>query len=576
LEVKDRSYSTWRLHQETTFTWSMSALYSRKPLPFVAFIVFGTIALVLWDNHNRHERELILRHTEASAEQMRMRIVGLMNARMASLELLADRWVERRPPDFSQKRFLQFAENFYTHYPGFTGINWVDPEGIVRWVFPEKTNAVAKGQRVYENPDSRYRATFEKGEQGIEYLVTPCAELCQGGIGFDTFWPLRYNGQLQGHLNGVFQVARIMETCLTQDIFNHFWINLFEEDCLIYHQGDQAKIDLRENDLHVVREVDFRGKIWQLHLQPNPAIYAAPGSLHLPFLAIGLALSAALSFLLHFSARMERYKAARDQAIHEVGERKRAEETLRENEKKLEALLAELAAKNVELESFVYTVSHDLKTPIVTIDGFVGALREDLGKGLSEQSEKYLKYMSDAARKMELLINDLLDLSRIGRLSEMKREFPFAELVRDAIETLEVQIKARGIVVNVQEDLPVIYGERKRLGQVADNLLANAVKYIGKDNPSPRIDVGAEELAGQNVFFIRDNGIGIEKRYFDKLFEIFQRLPSAKRIEGEGTGIGMTIVKRIIEHHGGRIWLTSEPGKGTTFFFTVKEKEASR
>ncbi|MCK4389878.1 MAG: PAS domain S-box protein [Desulfobacterales bacterium] len=261
-------------------------------------------------------------------------------------------------------------------------------------------------------------------------------------------------------------------------------------------------------------------------------------------------------------------------AARDITQLKEAEEALRKDEKKLNALLADLAAKNEELDSFVYRVSHDLKSPIVTIDGFVGALKEDFGDVLAEDGQKYLGYISDAARKMELLIKDLLDLSRIDRLTRKKREFPFATLVKDTLKALQPQIKARHIVVNIQEDLPVIYAERRRLERAVDNLLTNAIKYIGKENPSPRIDVGVEQQNGQKVFFVRDNGIGIEKRDFDKIFRVFQRLPSAKKQIGEGTGVGLTIVKRIIEHHGGKIWLISEPGKGSTFYFTLKGKEA--
>ena len=261
-------------------------------------------------------------------------------------------------------------------------------------------------------------------------------------------------------------------------------------------------------------------------------------------------------------------------SARDVTKRRDAEEALQKNEKRLKALLAELAAKNEELDSFVYRVSHDLKSPIVTIDGFVGALREDFGDVLSEDGEKYLRYISDAARKMELLINDLLDLSRIKRVTRKKTGFSFARLIKDTIKALQPQIKTRGIVVNIQEDLPVVYGERRRLGRAVDNLLTNAIKYIGKENPSPHIDVGVEEQDGQKVFFVRDNGIGIEKRDFDKIFQVFQRLPSAKKQAGEGTGVGLTIVKRIIEHHGGKIWLISEPGEGSTFYFTLKDEEA--
>ena len=261
-------------------------------------------------------------------------------------------------------------------------------------------------------------------------------------------------------------------------------------------------------------------------------------------------------------------------AARDVTKLKAAENALRKSEKKLETLLAELAAKNEELDSFVYRVSHDLKSPIVTIDGFVGALREDFGDVLPEGGEKYLRYISDAARKMELLIKDLLNLSRIGRMTERKTEFFFDKLVEDVLKALQPQIKARGIVVNIQEDLPVIYCERRRLGRVVDNLLTNAIKYIGKENPSPCIDVGVEEQNSQKVFFVRDNGIGIEQKDFDNIFKVFQRLPSAKKQVGEGTGVGLTIVKRIIEHHGGKIWLISEPGKGSIFYFTLREKEA--
>ena len=181
--------------------------------------------------------------------------------------------------------------------------------------------------------------------------------------------------------------------------------------------------------------------------------------------------------------------------------------------------------------------------------------------------------MSDASRKMELLINDLLYLSRIGRLPERKIEFAFDDLMKKVLKTLQPLIDESGVALNIETGLPLIYGEMERLGQVMENLLSNAVKYIGKDNPFPRIDIGVLNQGLQHVFFVRDNGIGIEKQYYQKIFDIFQRLPSGKKI-GEGTGVGLTIVKRIIEHHGGIIWLESELGKGTTFFFTLEGKEA--
>ena len=510
---------------------------------------------------------------ETSSEQIRIRVEGLMRARMASLELLADRWVERTPPDFSQKRFLEFAENFYIHYPGFTGINWIDPEGIIRWVFPRESNEDFIGNMVSDHLNSRVRDAFQEAGTHLQYVATPCTELIQGGLGFHTFWPLVYTGRVQGYLNGVFQVKRVMDTCLAKNVLTEFWISIYETDRRIYTNEEQDSGNAEKHNLHVLREIRFPGKTWQLELSPKAALYPPAVVRNPGILAVGMFISAILSLLLHFlNHRMQMYRRARDHALHEISERKRAQEALKKNEKKLEALLKELAAKNAELETFVFSVSHDLKTPIVTIEGFMGALREDFGNLIPEDCERYLNYIGDATQKMEALINDLLELSRIGRLTVKKSEFSLTDLMEEVIVALQPQIEAKGIQVTVSQGLPLVYGEKKRLVQVMENLLSNAIKYIGKENPSPKIEVGVQEQDDQKVIFVKDNGIGIEKTYFEKIFQVFQRLPAAKKI-GQGTGIGLAIVKRIVEYHGGSVWLESEPGKGTTFFFTLKKKE---
>jgi signal transduction histidine kinase len=545
----------------------------KKSLPFIVFLIFGSIAVLLWQNQNRHERELVLRHTETSSEQIRIRIEGLMNARMASLELLAERWVEKVPPDFSQDRFLDFAEIFYSHYPGFMGINWIDPTGVVRWVFPKNSYERVIDTPIFEPQDSRRHKKFRilHNDQNI---VTPCVELFQGGLGYNTFLPLVYSGKIQGYLNGVFQVKQIVDICVVKEIFADFWVWLYEADRLIYTNQNQSDGNPGKNGLRILREIQFPGKIWTLDLAPKAVIYPSGTAWKVSFLIFGLVISATLSLLLHLLLeRMQMYRQDRDQALQEVSKRKRTEKALIENEKKLDNTLAELVVKNTEFETFIYGVSHDLKTPVVTIEGFIGALRRDFGNLIGEDGEKYMDDMSEAARKMKLLINDLLDLSHIGHLAEIKTEFSFTRLIEEALASLQHQITDRGIAVYVVKNLPMLYGDKKQLGQAMENLVSNAVKYIEKDNPSPRIDVGTLEQGSSKVFFIRDNGIGIEEQYFGKIFQVFQRLPSARN-SVDGTGVGLTIVKRIIEHHGGEIWLDSEPGKGTTFFFTLKDKEA--
>ena len=547
--------------------------YLKKLSPFLAFLIFGSIAVLLWQNQNRYELELVRRHTETSSKQVRSRIENLMHARMASLELLAERWVGRVPPDFSRTRFHDFAQVFYSHNPGLMGINWIDPDGVVRWVFPRDNNESVIDKPIFKPKHPHFKKKFHILHSS-QNIVTPCMELMQGGLGYNTFLPLVYSGKIQGYLNGVFRVKGIVDVSLAKEISNEFWVRLYEGDRLIYTNENQSGDNPDNNEFRVLREIQFPGKTWKLDLAPKDIIYPSGTGLHVSFLIFGLMISVFLSLLLHLLLdRMQMYRQARDQALQEVSERKRTETALKENEKKLEAALNELADKNTELETFVYTVSHDLKTPIVTIEGFIGALHEDFGDRIDENAEKYMNYISDASRKMEMLINDLLYLSRIGRLPERKTVFPFDDLMEKVLETLQHRIDESGVTLNVEKGLPMVYGEEERLAQVMENLLSNAVKYMGKENPSPRVDVGAMDQNGQKVFFVRDNGIGIERKYHKKIFEIFQRLPAAKK-SADGTGVGMTIVKRIIEHHGGDIWLDSEPGKGTVFFFTLKGKEA--
>ena len=540
-------------------------------VPVVTFLILALITLWLWDHEIRIKRDLVRQHTETTADQIKIRIEGMMSDRMSSLQILAERWVERIPADFSKKRFIELAEKFYTFYPGFLFIKWIDPQGVIRWVVPEKESPGLKGINVYDHGDSRYQDTFEKTRQGIKYTVTPCVDLHKEGLGFEAFFPLVYDGRIQGYLNGVFQIRSVVGICLSEETLGQFDVRIYEGGRLIFRNTGEEEFNPSKESHRGFRKIQFPGKTWQLDLGPrkifNPSLFAMEDFI----LFFGFFMSLILSLLLYILfGRMEMYMAARDQALDEIRKRKQTESILKNNKDRLEGLIEELDMKNKELETFVYSVSHDLKTPVVTIEGFTGALREDFGKQLSKEGRKYLDYISDATRKMDLLIIDLLTLSRIGVAAENRRIFSFANLVKDVLISLQHQIRVREIEVSVQDNLPSIFADRKQMAQVMENLLSNAIKYMGHDNPSPRIDIGLEEQDGRHVFFVRDNGIGIDKEYTEKIFQVFQRLPAAKDT-AEGTGIGLTIVKRIIENHVGKIWLESEDQKGSTFYFTLEK-----
>jgi len=228
-------------------------------------------------------------------------------------------------------------------------------------------------------------------------------------------------------------------------------------------------------------------------------------------------------------------------------------------------LILELESKNAELERFTYTVSHDLKSPLFTIRGFLGYLEKDAISGNHERMKSDMKRISDATDKMMRLLNELLELSRVGRVSNESTIISFDELAREAVELVHGRIVDAGITVNIHPNLPSVYGDRQRLLEVVQNLVDNATKFMGNEK-EPRIEIGQEgEEDGKPIFFVRDNGIGISPEHYDRVFGLFNKLD----IQTDGTGIGLALVKRIVEVHAGRIWVQSEAGKGSTFYFSL-------
>lgn len=220
-----------------------------------------------------------------------------------------------------------------------------------------------------------------------------------------------------------------------------------------------------------------------------------------------------------------------------------------------------LKDKNAELDTFVYTVSHDLKAPLVTIQGMSGMVLEEYADKLDDDGKHYLQRIAANTQQMERLILDLLALSRCGREGRAPEEVNLRELVDEMVGDLAPRLQGTTVTVG---DLPVVTAVRVQMEQVMRNLLTNAIKYMG-DSASPEIEVGMTPRGTEHEIWVRDTGIGIDPAYHDKVFEIFQRL---KEVEAEGSGVGLPIVKKIVQAAGGRIWVESAPGQGSTFRFT--------
>lgn len=236
------------------------------------------------------------------------------------------------------------------------------------------------------------------------------------------------------------------------------------------------------------------------------------------------------------------------------------------NEAERERMIAELDAKNSELERYSYTVSHDLKTPLITIRNFIGFLKKDLETGDPAKIESDLRFIDQASDDMNKLLNDLLDFTRIGQLMNVAEWVSYHDIVQEALVLVKSRNAMDHFSIEVDPTLPDVYGDRMRLVDVLKNLIENAVKFMG-EQPMPLIHIGRITQNDQTIFFVKDNGIGIPDVYYERIFGMFDRLDPNM----DGTGIGLSLVKRIVELHNGEIWVESDgAGNGSTFYFTLR------
>ena len=239
-------------------------------------------------------------------------------------------------------------------------------------------------------------------------------------------------------------------------------------------------------------------------------------------------------------------------------------ELLKQENENRELISSELEVKNAELERFAYTVSHDLKSPLVTISGFLGLLGNDIAANDSDRIQEDIERINSAVDTMGTLLNDLLELSRIGRVRGDPVICNLSEIAKQATALVGSEIDGSGVEV-VIEDMPKVKGDSTRLAEVYQNLIENAIKFMGEQE-SPQVHIGSVEKDGMTCCFVRDNGVGIAAEYHDQVFGLFERLNT----EVDGTGVGLTLVKRIIEGHGGEIWVESEGlGRGSNLLFTL-------
>lgn len=253
-------------------------------------------------------------------------------------------------------------------------------------------------------------------------------------------------------------------------------------------------------------------------------------------------------------------------SIHrDLTARRNIERALKESNDASAIINAQLAASNNQLESFSYSVSHDLRVPLRAIDGYSRMLLEDYGSTLDAEGQRLIGVVRSSTKDMGQLIDDLLEFSRLGRQPLTVRPVEMGELAQQAWDELQKSLPGTDISIQI-DALPPARGDSAMLRQVMLNLLSNAAKFT-RNGSAPRITVGARKVNGVCTYFVQDNGCGFDMRHADKLFKVFQRLH--RKEEFEGSGVGLALVESIVHRHGGTIWAESEPDKGATFYFTL-------
>ena len=449
----------------------------------------------------------------------------------------------------------------------------------ISYIIPVEGNEQAVGLDMAHEAN-RFTAAQKARDTGAAQITGPIKLVQDSGKtpGFLFYAPFYSNEKptngadrkqsFQGMVYAPFVVKKLMRGTLEKER-RHVGLRLIDAGEVIYDEHVAIETDFDPDPIFKRSiEVPLNGRTWTFDIwSANSFRKAANDSQPLTILLGGLlidslliALFVSISRASHRALGYADSMTARLRA--KTGELEVSEAALADRAKQLEN-------SNAELEQFAYVASHDLQEPLRKISSYGQLLRDECGQTISEEGHEYLNVVIGGANRLKQLVMDLLAFSRISTRGKPLAPTNAEESLRSAIEQLELTIKETGAEIRF-ERLPTVMADDVQLAQVFQNLIGNAIKYRGQETPEVAID--ARDVGDEIEFSVRDNGIGIDEKYFERVFEIFQRLHN--RREYSGTGIGLAVCKRIIERFGGKIWLDSVPGEGSTFFFTVDKAYA--
>ncbi|MEK6760029.1 MAG: ATP-binding protein [Deltaproteobacteria bacterium] len=569
----------------TSFCWigarDRSEGVGRRLPVVVALVAVLMLSMMLWMMAREQERGNIRRAVSTTASQAAFDIRDKMGLRVQAIERMARRW--KANGHLTRADWESDAHLYIDHFDGYYAMAMVDDKVSVRWLSLRDRGGAAS-ERALVTGIKKFLSQAPADRPGISPVLT----LEGGSRVFMAYVPISKGGARDGFVLGVFDSQALFDSILLHEVGSGYSVSIYNDHETVYTRLSDGAVE--KSVWALDGDVGIYGVDWTVSVWPSedsigemrsalPWVVFYAGILLSAFVALSVYLGQKAyerarvteAANLRLEAQVAERKKAEDEAERhardlawlnidlekEIAERKRAED-------EAEMHARELARSNAELEQFAYVASHDLQEPLRVISGYVQLIARRYKGRLDESADEFIGFAVDGANRMQGLISDLLAYSRVGSAA---REFGLtdcAAAMKSAMVNLRTAIEESGAVVTMS-GLPKVLADGSQIVQLFQNLIGNAIKYKGP--APPVVHVGAARKGDDWVFSVKDNGIGMDPKYHDRIFVIFQRLHG--KHEYSGTGIGLAICKKIVERHGGAIWVESALEKGCTFYFTI-------